>query len=396
MMTSRMRILMVHNSAAFGGAERYTVDLATGLAAVGHEVTLVCSPSDPIANELGESEVEVVGIPLGMTIGWHTILGPLNEPLFWLDLYVNPLRRRFREHLRSLHADNPFDVIHVQFIKERLWVGEVARSVGAPVVWTIHSPLEPWMTSGVAAGVMSKEIPLVDRVIAVSEATKDDLTVRGMSPDRIDVIYNGLDLSWYASGDRQATRSGLNLGEELMVLVPARPHKEKGIDVLIDSAVLLRNRGVATRVFVAGESRHRTRYQQAVQARGVSEIVTFLGHRTDMPDLYAAADIVCLPSFHEGLPYAISEAMAASKPVVATDVGGVSEMVKDGATGVLIPVDEPQSLADALEHLADPMLRQEMGSEARTHAERLFSHETMLLATQEVYRKGIAGRKSAR
>jgi len=385
-----MRILMIHNSAAFGGAERYTVDVATGLVTLGHDISLIGSPGDPTEAHLRDSGARLHSVPMGMAIGWHAVLGFLNEPLFWLDIQANPQRAGLQRMVSQLHAAERFDVVHVQFIKERAWVGPIARSLGLPVVWTIHSPLEPWMTRGVAARIMQREAPLVDRVIAVSEATARDLLRNGVPAEKIDVVYNGLDLSRYAKGDRQTTRASFGFDEQLVVLVPARPYREKGIDVLLDAAVVLseRNPG-AVKVLVAGESRHREAYEGRAKAWGLGDSVLFLGHRDDMPDLYAAADVVCLPSYYEGLPYAISEAMAAGRPVVGTPVGGVPEMVDDGTTGILVPVGQPEPLAEAIERLGNSEIRASMGAAGRERAQAMFSLEGMLHGTLAAYSTAI-------
>ncbi|HAL31261.1 MAG TPA: hypothetical protein DCP20_11225 [Coriobacteriia bacterium] len=389
-----LRVLLVHNSAAFGGAERYTVDLATGLMAAGHDVVFVGPASSPTGLRLVAAGVEVVHVSMGMAIGWHAPLGPLNEPLFCVDLHMNPWRRRFRRVVRELHSDTPFDVIHVQFIKERSWIGSLGRALGVPVVWTVHAPREDWMKRGLAASVFRSEVSGVARFVAVSQATARDLIAAGVEPHRVDVVYNGVDILGFAGGDRTSSRVQLRLEESLLVLVPARPHAEKGIDTLLEAARMLPARyDVGTRhpvaFVVAGGSSHLPSYAARASSAGIGEQVRFLGHRDDMPDLYAAADVVCLPSFREGLPYAISEAMAAGKPVIATDVGGVSEMVASGETGIIIPPGDADALASAVQEMGDPLLRETMGRAARERATRLFSIDGMISGTVHAYRRAI-------
>jgi glycosyltransferase involved in cell wall biosynthesis len=169
------------------------------------------------------------------------------------------------------------------------------------------------------------------------------------------------------------------------VLVPARPHKEKGIDVLLDAVAVITATGFSIRVFVAGESRRREDYALRAAQRGLDHAVSFLGHRQDMSNLYAGADVVCLPSAYEGLPYAISEAMAAGLPVVATAVGSVPEMVVGGVPGILVPVGAHDRLAEALRELDDPALRDRMGRAGYRRAAALFSWESMVAGTQAVY-----------
>ena len=390
-----MRVLLIHNSEAFGGAERYTVDLASGLLATGHEVVFAGPASSPTGRRLARVGAAIAHVPMGMAIGWHAPLGPLNEMLFRVDLHVNPRRRRLESTVRAVHAEKPVDVIHVQFIKERLWAGALGRELGVPVVWTVHAPREEWMTRGCAASVFDAEASRVARIIAVSRATAADLVDAGVPAPRIDVIYNGVDMLAYAAGERAATRTRLEIGDAFLVLVPARPYAEKGIDVLLQATRGLIAGEVSrgdrrVQVLVAGDSRHRSSYETLAARLGLGERVWFLGHRDDMPDLYAASDVVCLPSFREGLPYALSEAMAAGRPVVATDVGGVAEMVVDGETGLIVPAGDVSALADAIRLLQDTALRQRMGDAAETRARQLFSMESMISHTAAAYEQAIA------
>jgi glycosyltransferase involved in cell wall biosynthesis len=130
-----------------------------------------------------------------------------------------------------------------------------------------------------------------------------------------------------------------------------------------------------------------------VEAAGWAGQVRFLGPREDLPTLLAAADLVALASDREGLPLAILEAMAAARAVVATEVGGIAEVLSDGTTGRLVPPRVPAALADALaDVLLDPAIRDAMGSQAHAVAVRRFSLDAAARRVEAIYSHELARR----
>jgi glycosyltransferase involved in cell wall biosynthesis len=126
---------------------------------------------------------------------------------------------------------------------------------------------------------------------------------------------------------------------------------------------------------------------------GIREQVVFLGHREDIPELLALCDLFVLPSHFEGLPVSVIEAMAAAKPVVATDVGGTNEAVAHGETGLLVPARQPEALAGAINSiLGDPGLARRFGTAGRARAQREFSAEVMVQRVTRVYEEVLEER----
>jgi glycosyltransferase involved in cell wall biosynthesis len=398
---ARVRLAFVHTVAPWGGAERYTADLAAGLAARGHEVHAFVSPSGGLAGALAGSAVRVHSLSLGLAVGWHAAVGPLNHPLNQLDLYANPQRSRVRVALDALVSRGRLDLVHAQAVKEKLWVTSYARSRGIASAWTVHAPLEPWMREGAPGRVHEWARGILDGLIAVNRAALDDYAAFGIRPRSAAVVHNGLDASVYSGGDRGRARARLGLAPgDVAVLMPARPYAGKGVGVLLDALAIVgldvSTRDIPLRVFVAGGSRHVEDYRAQAASRGLGDTIVFLGHRDDIPALLAGADIVTLPSFYEGLPYAISEAMAASLPVIATRVGGIPEMIEDPASGLLIDRGAAAALAAGLVRLAgDPGLRRQMGARARRLAEDRFSLDRML-DESEAFLLSLAGRGACR
>jgi glycosyltransferase involved in cell wall biosynthesis len=216
----------------------------------------------------------------------------------------------------------------------------------------------------------------VDRLLSVSSRLAERMARDvGFPLSRIQTIRNGVDLSRFAGHIGQAeARRVLNLPTEAPVigavgrLVPVKDHLG-----LLEAVALLGRDGLRPMVVIAGDGALRTDLEHRAAALGISRQVRLLGHRQDIETVLAALDVFVLPSRSEGLSNTILEAMAASVPVVATDVGGADEMVAHGVTGFLVPPALPLELAAALRRLlTDPALQATMGREGRARVEKDF------------------------
>ncbi|HEY0824074.1 MAG TPA: glycosyltransferase family 4 protein [Ramlibacter sp.] len=176
-----------------------------------------------------------------------------------------------------------------------------------------------------------------------------------------------------------------------VVTLAARMLRDKGVEEFAQAARALKQRGVQARFRLAGEvDPTNPTSLTAAQLRAWDEegIVEWLGHCTDMPAVWGESDIACLPSYREGLPKALLEALACGLPVVATDVPGCRETVEPGANGFLVPARDSTALADALEALIDsPQLRESFGRRSREKAMVEFSDEVVVAATLALYKE---------
>jgi glycosyltransferase involved in cell wall biosynthesis len=209
----------------------------------------------------------------------------------------------------------------------------------------------------------------------------------GFSITRIRTIRNGVDLSRFTGVDRTGAREVLGLGGRGLVvvtigrLVPVKDHM-----TLLEALAQLHRRGTAVTAVIAGDGPLKDQLRQQAAALGLGDAVRFLGHRTDVETVLAAADVFVLSSESEGLSNTILEAMAAGLPVVATSVGGADEIIQDGVTGRLVPSGSPVKMAEALASmLGDPAVRRSMGSAGRARAEAEFSLEGMVQRYQVLY-----------
>lgn len=187
---------------------------------------------------------------------------------------------------------------------------------------------------------------------AAARLVRDDV----VPAERLRVIPNGIDVETFAADpdDRRRLRAELSLGEgDFAWLAAGRLTEQKDLPTLLRAFVPHHRRFVRSRLLIAGKGELRAELEALARDLQVDEAVTFLGERSDVPRLMAAADAFVLSSAWEGLPNVVMEAMAAGRPVVATDVGGVSELLEDGETGAIVPPGRAQELARAMDALVE-------------------------------------------
>ena len=200
---------------------------------------------------------------------------------------------------------------------------------------------------------------------------------------KVRVVQNGIQLANFGRPPDFALRAMLTGGiDRPIVFTPARLHSQKGHMYLLEAAAL-----VPDALFVlAGDGPERDRLEAFARRLGIEGRVRFLGHRRDIPQLLASCDLFVLPSLYEGLPVTVLEAMAAGKPVVATDIGGTDEAVMHGATGLLVPPGSPVDLATAIRTLlSDQRLAARLAEAGRAWAVQEFSSASMVRGVTRVY-----------
>jgi glycosyltransferase involved in cell wall biosynthesis len=214
---------------------------------------------------------------------------------------------------------------------------------------------------------------VTDALVAVSPRVRQELLELGIGrADRFEVVPLGLDLEPFASAERRRGELRRELGLDAATplagivarLVPIKAH-----EILLAAARLLADRPAPPRVVIAGDGERRAELEALAAADGLRGRVHFLGWRADLPRIYADLDVVVLCSRNEGSPVALIEAMAAGRPVVATRVGGVPDVVIDGESGLLVPEDDAPALAQAIARVLDEgELARRLGAAGRRQA----------------------------
>ena len=219
------------------------------------------------------------------------------------------------------------------------------------VVSTLHSSR---FRSAEDRELLEKLTPRIDWLIAVSDAIVRKIVAENRDSTAISRIYNGVDLERFDEAPgRDVVRKEFGIPSDAPVVAAiGRLEPEKGHPTLIEAWPLVHHHFPQARLLIAGEGSERDRLEGLAAAHLRSELccdsVAFLGRRDDIPAVLAAADVVAMPSYREAQGIAILEALAAERPVVASNVGGIPEMITDGETGTLVPSHDPSALAAAI------------------------------------------------
>lgn len=356
-----------------GGAEAKTIRAAAGLAetydfTIGHGASF-----DP--GQVAELEAMGIGTRRFSTIRHYN---PLTPPAAVVSV---------ARHLRG----GGYDVVHTHSTEAGI-IGRLAAYIaGVPaVVHTVHgSPFavdRSPLLNGFVLACERAVAPLTDRIVFNADVLAEEYRERGIGrPEQYVTVYSGIDLDRFRGAEPAADLDD----ERLRIAMIGRVVEGKGFEVLLDAVERLRRDDVA--VTIVGEGPLRGELEEEIVERGLDDVVSSLGFREDVPAVLAATDVFVLPSYREGTPRVITEAMASGLPVVASDVGGVPEQVVDGENGYLIPPGDAAALVDRIERLLeDPDRRAEFGAAGRTRAER-FAEGSMVTDLAAVYADLLEG-----
>jgi glycosyltransferase involved in cell wall biosynthesis len=310
--------------------------------------------------------------------------------------------------IAALLDELAIDVVHANRTLDLMLAGTAARLRGVPVVSTLHwlGRLEdhPEDRGASLARRAEERTPvllnrlLADRVVAVSDAVKRSYgALAGFPSERTEVVYPGLHVAGHPPPDaaaRAGARAALGLGAEAPVLLNVgRLEPVKGQRHLVPMMRRLRERLPEAVLLVAGAGDLHDVLARQIGEADLGGAIHLLGSRDDVDALLAASDLLMLASESEAAPLPLFEAMRAARPVVATDVGGVPEIVLDGETGLVVPRGDARAMADAaLRILTTPGEGERMGGAGRRLAEERFDIARSLCALERIYREVAAAR----
>ncbi len=324
----------------------------------------------------------------------------------WSDL------RALLRLVRLLFVEAP-DVVHTHTAKAGT-LGRLAafvynaarrRSRRCLVVHTFHGHV----FAGYFVGPVETAIRLAERllakatdvVVSISESQKRELTSvhRIADSDKVRVIPLGLELQSLLRLEPGAstlhTNAGWGMGDLVFGFV-GRLVPIKDVVTLLEAFAGVIKQVPIARLLIVGDGPLRAELEEQARCLGIAEQVCFAGWQPSLPDVYRAIDVLMLTSRNEGTPVAIIEAMAAALPVIATDVGGISDVVADGHTGLLAPAGDSEALSDAMVRLATtPQERHELGSAGREVVRARFSAERLVADVSALYRNELRRKHSA-
>ena len=327
-----MKIVQIIETADPGGAESVLVALAQGMQPV-HESTGVTLLEGWTSRTLREIGIPVAVMPLkrAFDFGWPV---------------------RFARYLREQQAD----VVHAHEFAASCYAAMGAMLAGVPLVCTIHGK-NYWPDRYYRRAAFRRVLSAASAFVAVSDDLRDfAASVLATDPGRIRVIHNGVDAMKYSRDPamRALMRRQLGLGDnDEAILAVGELSAVKGHEVLIRAASSLVRARPNLRVVIAGEGGERARLLELATQLGFGERLHLLGFRRDVPALLAAADVFAMPSFSEGMPLAMIEAMASGVPIVASEVGGIPSLVTHGTDGLLVKAGDADALAAAMQAMLD-------------------------------------------
>lgn len=361
-----LRVLHLDSERTWRGGERQVLFLMRHQRDAGDQPILAAPPKSAILERARAAGFDVRPVPMRGTWDLHSVL-------------------RLASILRT---DRP-DVVHWHAARAHALGAMAARLERAPR--TVLSRRVDFPVRRTLGSRLLYSLP-IDAIAAISEGVRRALVASGVPAGRIRVIPSGIDLQLFELPfDREAVRRelGLGPGDVLAIQVAAlAPHKSQ--ETLLDAAARLSRSAPNVTICIAGEGALRDVLLARHRALGLGDRVRFLGFREDVIPLLRAADLFVLSSYLEGLGTSVLDAMAAGLPVVATEVGGVPEIVRHEVNGLLVPARDPEALAAAIARLAqDPGARARMGAKGRERA-REFGSDRTAAATRALYEELLA------
>lgn len=378
---TRARVLRVITRLNIGGPAIHAALLASRLDRERFETLLVAGREGPAEGSMWELGRLDPGLRITVVPALGRDLSPARDLRALASVIA--IARAYRPH-----------IVHTHLAKAG-FVGRIAgRLAGArAVLHTYHgSVFRGYFGERESALYLAIERALgwlSSRVIAITPRQRQDLVALGVAPaEKIVTIPLGLDLEPFRrETGRGEARAALGLPPDgPLVGIVARLVPVKDVATFLRAFALARERVPGVRAFVVGDGEERAALERLSGELGLGASCRFVGWRADMPNVYAAADVVALSSLNEGSPVSLIEAMAAGRPVVATAVGGVPDVVRDGETGSLVPPRDPAALAAAMtELLLDGELARRYGEHGRAAAYPRFDASRLVSDIERLY-----------
>jgi glycosyltransferase involved in cell wall biosynthesis len=375
-------VTLIDSIRSAGGAERLAANLMIGLDPSRFDRTLCftrpAKPQDREAVALVSEQARAAGVRL-LTLQRRSVF----DLRAWAPLW-------------SLLRSQRVDILHAHMFGSNVWGAIVGRLAGVPVV-IAHE--HGWSFSGSPLRrVLDRELVgrATDIYLAVSRDYREKMiSVVGVRPSDVLFLPNGIRAP-------QPGAEGHDVRAELGI-PPAAPvigavgvlRPEKAIEVLLEAVALLAPELPDLRALVVGNGPERERLESLAAELGIGDRVTFTGVRTDIPDILRALDVAVCCSDYEGSPISVLEYMEAAKPIVATRVGGVPDLIDDGVHGVLVEPRDPPALAAAVAGmLRDPAMAADLGARARERRRAQFELDVMIGRLEALYEDLYAAKQS--
>jgi glycosyltransferase involved in cell wall biosynthesis len=370
-----LRVFHMVSSFEMGGSEHQMAEVASRQKAEGYDVTVGClTARGPLMEVLKRAEIAVTEFdPEGALLRPRGVYQMLRLTWFFVR--------------------NRFDVVQTHDLYSTLLAVPAAWFARIRVILSCRRDLSHWWWYTPRRRTFLRHVQNRSKyVIANSRAVADFLVKEdGFDPKLIKVIRNGVDLDRFVAvrADRQERFPDLPPQSQLIAVVANMNVETKGHTDLIRAAAEVSREFHGAKFLLVGDGVERSLLEALTQQLGLSDTVLFLGRRKDVPSLLACCDLFVLPSWAEGLPNSVLEAMAAGLPVVSTRVGGTAEIIEDGVDGLLVAPKDPHALAQAIMRiLKDREFAKRMAQSARERARTQFGFDRLLAELDDLYFEG--------
>lgn len=375
----RKKIVYVITKGSWGGASRYVFDLARYLPKNDYQVTVVCGQGQDLPAKLSALEINCRQIP--------TLQRDINWSADWQSLW----------QLRKIFREEQADIVHLNSSKAGLLGAIAGRLAGRPkIIFTAHgwSHNEKIGRTKKIIRIISHWLCLIlcHQIIAVSEKTKQDVSHWPGIKHKLRVIYNGVaPIPWLT---RKLARQKLlaDKQDKFWIGVIAELHHNKGQDVLLTAFIkTIKNLlgdalGWKIILVLIGEGETRQQLEQQIKDSRLTDRIFLLGHQPEAAQYLPAFDLMVLPSRTEALPYTALEAGVAGVPLVASEVGGLSEIIPDPYYGLLVPPENSEELSKSLIYvIKKDGYRQTISQNLKKRVTENFSLKSMVEQTRQLY-----------
>jgi glycosyltransferase involved in cell wall biosynthesis len=384
----------------------YVHDINRHLARRGHSVTVVTPGNQTLPATDTFDGVNIVRFPMelppDLTYGRvaQTRVNYLGK-IARVVVMTQYLEQQYRATMAAARAQQA-DVIHAHWaIPTGPAAVHAARRLRIPSVITMHggdvyvNPEQGYdfPTRWYVRPALRWTLRKADALSAITEDCRQHALRAGAPAASIRLVFNGTDLERFCPAAHRNGAPDLRFGPQ-MIFACRQLFPRKGIRFLIEAAAQLKPRFPELKVVLAGDGFERPELVRLAADLGITADVTFLGWvpNSELPPYYRAAAVSVIPSLEEGFGIPAAEAMGCETPVVASDAGGLPEVVENGVTGLVVPRGDSQALATAIGSLlADPGLRRQMGQAGRERALRLFDWDRTAAQFEQIYREVGAG-----
>lgn len=365
----KTKILQIIDGLNIGGAEILLVDLVTGIQQAGLDVLVGYSTPGVLKDRLEEAGVPCIRLPRYGRV----------DPFLFLNM------------CRLILLEKP-DVVHTHLFKSDLHGRLAAAVCRVPVIVSTLHNTDVWAKKPLLGRIYGATAAFANQLIAVTEEVRNyQIEHTGISPRKIVVIKNGIRVEKFQPNPnrKQALRDELRISTGIpLVGIIGRLQPQKDHGCFLRSAALIWQAMPQARFVVIGEGPLREDLQAQAAQLGLEDAVVFCGLRQDIPEVLASLNILVISSLWEGLPVTLLEAMAAGIPVVATQVGGIPEVVQSETSALLVPPGSPEALAEAcLRILRDRKFAARLAQNALDVVRSQYSVDAMIAKTLMLYKE---------